>query len=205
MASVASLTSKRGGNRGAITRLIAKISDIIADASMDRDRKIHELNKKLDLYDKIKVVEALDTEIVELLAAAEVEDEMDSSGVVNMAAYDARDAAKFTLKKLMDEKAAEVAATANLNPPAATITPIINVTTATDSNIEILEDSESALIHPSSLKPPKNLNVMFTGATSSNKESKKRETPPVRKLYCPFCDGEHWPTDCLTVVYRQDS
>ncbi|EFX73941.1 hypothetical protein DAPPUDRAFT_252531 [Daphnia pulex] len=47
------------------------------------------------------------------------------------------------------------------------------------TKIEILEDRESTLIHSSSLKPPKNLNVTFTGATSSNKESKKRETHPV--------------------------
>ncbi|KAI9552577.1 hypothetical protein GHT06_020438 [Daphnia sinensis] len=68
MANVASLTSKRGGHRGAVTRLITKISDIVADAAMDRDRKIHELNNKFgDLYNKIKVVETLDTEIVELL------------------------------------------------------------------------------------------------------------------------------------------
>ncbi|XP_045023635.1 uncharacterized protein LOC123468017 [Daphnia magna] len=59
MASVATLTSKRGGNRGAVTRLITKLSDIITDATMHRDRKIYELNKKLeDLHDKIKVVEA---------------------------------------------------------------------------------------------------------------------------------------------------
>jgi hypothetical protein len=62
MASVATLTSKRGGNRGVVTRLIAKISDIITDAAMDRDRKIYELNKKLeDLHDKIKVVKTLDS------------------------------------------------------------------------------------------------------------------------------------------------
>ncbi|EFX73450.1 hypothetical protein DAPPUDRAFT_253081 [Daphnia pulex] len=135
MASVATLTSKRGGNRGAVTRLIAKISDIIADAAMDRDRKIYELNKKLtDLHDKIKVVETLDTEIVELLAAVDMEAEIDSAGVINTTAYDARDAAEFTLKKIMDEKAAEVAAAANPNPPAPTITPTINVTIATDSS-----------------------------------------------------------------------
>ena len=46
MTNVASLTSKRGGNRGAVTKLITKLSDIIADATMERDRKIHELNKK---------------------------------------------------------------------------------------------------------------------------------------------------------------
>jgi hypothetical protein len=145
MANVATLTSKRGGNRGAVTRLIAKISDIIVDAAMDRDRKIYEFNKKLtDLHDKIKVVETLDTEIVDLLAAADVQAEMDSAGVINTTAYDARDAAEFTLKKLMDEKAAEAATAAavaaatvaatNPNPPAPTITPTINVTTATDSS-----------------------------------------------------------------------
>ncbi|XP_046438873.1 uncharacterized protein LOC124190290 [Daphnia pulex] len=145
MANVATLTSKRGGNRDAVTRLIAKISDIIADAAMDRDRKIYELNKKLtDLHDKIKVVETLDTKIVELLAAADVQAEMDSAGVINTTAYDARDAAEFTLKKLMDEKAAEAATAAaasaatvaatNPNPPAPTITPTFNVTTATDSS-----------------------------------------------------------------------
>ncbi|EFX80206.1 hypothetical protein DAPPUDRAFT_244003 [Daphnia pulex] len=145
MASVATLTSKRGGNRGAVTRLIAKLSDIINDAAMDRDRKIHELNKKLeDLHDKIKVVETLDSEIVELLPAADVEAEMSNAGTTNAVAYDARDAAEFTLKTLMDEKAAEVAAAAaasaaaaaaaNPNPPAPTITPTINVTAATDSS-----------------------------------------------------------------------
>ena len=68
MANVASLTSKRGGNRGSVTNLINKLSDIIADATMERDRKIHELNKKLeDLHDKIKLVESLDSEIIELL------------------------------------------------------------------------------------------------------------------------------------------
>jgi acetolactate synthase small subunit len=87
MANVASLTSRRGGNHVAVARLIAKISDIVNDAAMDRDRKIHELNKKLgDLHDKIKVVETLDTEIVELLAAADVQAEMDIAGVINTTA-----------------------------------------------------------------------------------------------------------------------
>jgi hypothetical protein len=68
------------------------------------------------------------------------------------------------------------------------------------TEIEILEDSESYLTHPSLIKSfsVKSLNVMFTGATSS-KESKKRETTPARKLYCAFCDGEHWPTYCTIV------
>jgi hypothetical protein len=61
------------------------------------------------------------------------------------------------------------------------------------TEIEILEDSESKLIHPSSLQPPKKLNVLFSGAASSNKEFTKR------KLFCPFCSGEHRPTDCNTV------
>lgn len=131
MANVTYITSKSGSNRGAVTRLIANISDIIADAAMDRDRKIYELNKKLeDIHDKIKVVETLDSEIVELLPAADVEAEMTSA-----VAYDARDAAEFILKKLMDEKAAEVAAAAaNPDSPSATITPTINVTTETDSS-----------------------------------------------------------------------
>ena len=145
MANVTSLTSKRGGNRGQVTKLITKLSDIIADATMDRDRKIHELNKRLeDLHDKIKVVEALDFEIVELLPAADVEGEMDSADTINSTAYYARDAAEFELKKLMDEKAAEVAAAdaaaaattaaANPNPPAPTSIPTINVTIAADSS-----------------------------------------------------------------------
>ncbi len=151
---MASLISKRCGNRGAVTRLVAKISDIIPDAAMDRDRKIHELNNKLrDLHDKIKVVEALDTKIVKLLAAADVEDEMDSARVVNTAAYDARDAEEFTLKKLRDEKATEVAAAANPNPPAATITPTINVTTATHSSH-----------HPKFNLPDFNGNILMSNA-----------------------------------------
>ncbi len=124
MSNVASLTSKRGGNRGAVTRLINKISDIIADAAMDRDRKIYELNKKLeDLHDKIKVVEALDSEIVDLFAAADMEAEMANAGGINAVSYDARDAAEFTLKTLMDEKAAEVAAAAAASAAAAAALP----------------------------------------------------------------------------------
>ena len=102
MANVASLTSKRGGNRGAVTKLITKLSDIIADVTMERDRKIHELNKKLeDLHDKIKLVESLDSEIIELLPAADVEAEMASAGTINDTAYDARDATEYVLKKLV--------------------------------------------------------------------------------------------------------
>ena len=143
MANVASLTSKRGGNRGAVTKLITKLSDIIADVTMERDRKIHELNKKLeDLHDKIKLVESLDSEIIELLPADDVEAEMASAGTTNDTAYDARDAAEFVLKKLMDEKAEEIAtaaaaaaALANRQQiPAANPNPTINVTTATDSS-----------------------------------------------------------------------
>ncbi|EFX75852.1 hypothetical protein DAPPUDRAFT_322943 [Daphnia pulex] len=70
MGNVACLTSKRGGNPGAVIRLITKISDIIADVAMDRDRKIYELSKKLeDLNEKIKAVEALETEIIELFTS----------------------------------------------------------------------------------------------------------------------------------------
>ncbi len=57
---------------------------------------------------------------------------------------------------------------------------------------EILEDSESSISHSSVLKPQKQANVMFLGAASSNKESTKRN------LFCPFCSGDHWPTDCDT-------
>jgi hypothetical protein len=143
MANVASLTSKHGGNRGAVTKIITKLSDIIADATMERDRKIHELNKKLeDLHDKIKLVESLDSEIIELLPAADVEAEMASAGTINDTAYGARDAAEFVMKKLMDEKAEEIAtaaaaaaALANRQQiPAANPNPTINVTTATDSS-----------------------------------------------------------------------
>jgi hypothetical protein len=58
--------------------------------------------------------------------------------------------------------------------------------------IEILEDSESSISHSSTLKPPKKLNVMLMGAKPSTKEF------PQRKLLCPFCTGDHWPTDCDT-------
>ncbi|XP_032781178.1 uncharacterized protein LOC116919308 [Daphnia magna] len=58
--------------------------------------------------------------------------------------------------------------------------------------IEILEDSESSIFHSSALKPPKKLNVMLMGAKPSTKEF------PQQKLYCPFCTGHHWPTDCDT-------
>jgi hypothetical protein len=67
--------------------------------------------------------------------------------------------------------------------------------------IEILEDSESSLTHPSSFKQPQKLNVLFSGATSSAKEFSNR------KLLCPFCSGVHWPTDCdvaITVEARYE-
>ncbi len=70
---------------------------------------------------------------------------MSTAVTTNAVAYDARHAAEFTLKTLMDEKAAEVAAASAAsvaaaaaaipNRPAATITPTINVTTTdTDSS-----------------------------------------------------------------------
>ena len=58
--------------------------------------------------------------------------------------------------------------------------------------IEILEDSESSISHSSVLKPPNKTNVMLVGAKPSTKELAHR------KLFCPFCNGEHWPTDCDT-------
>ena len=110
--NLASLKSKRVGNRGAVTRLINKITDIIADAGMDRDRKIYELNKKLeDLYSKIKIVESLDSEIVYLLPVTDVEADMTYTGGINAITYDARDSEEFNLKTLMDEKAVDITAT----------------------------------------------------------------------------------------------
>ncbi|KAI9557301.1 hypothetical protein GHT06_017127 [Daphnia sinensis] len=64
--------------------------------------------------------------------------------------------------------------------------------------IEILEDSESSITHPSSLKQPRKLNVMFSWAKSAPKECQ-------RKLFCAFCTGEHWPTDCTTVKTAEDT
>lgn len=58
MATLGSLISRRGGNRGVVTRLLGKINAITTDQTLDRARKIHELNKKLqDLHDKIKVID----------------------------------------------------------------------------------------------------------------------------------------------------
>ena len=95
MASWASLKSKRVGNRGAITRLINKITDIIAGAAMDRDPKIYKLNKKLeDLHGTIKIIESLDSEIVDLLRATDVEADTTNAGGINAITYDARDSAK---------------------------------------------------------------------------------------------------------------
>lgn len=135
MATLGTLISRRGGNRGVVTRLLGKLNAIMTDQTLDRDRKIHELNKKLqDLHDKIKVIETLDAEILQNLPEAEVENEITSADSVNTVSYDARDEAEYVLSTLMAEKAAEEAANLAAAPAPTNITPTINVTTATDSS-----------------------------------------------------------------------
>ena len=52
------LTQKRGGNRGVVTKRLAKLQDIVDDTTLDRDLKIYELDKKLqDLHAKLKLIE----------------------------------------------------------------------------------------------------------------------------------------------------
>lgn len=68
IASLASLKATRGGNRGVNARLIIKIQEILDDSTITRDRKIHELDKKLqDLDDNIKTAERLDLVILQRL------------------------------------------------------------------------------------------------------------------------------------------
>jgi hypothetical protein len=42
------------------------------------------------------------------------------------------------------------------------------------------------------LKAPKKTSVMLVGTKPPTKELTHR------KLICPFCTGDHWPTDCDT-------
>jgi hypothetical protein len=80
---------------------------------MTRDCKIYELNKKLKhLHEKNKVIEELDSEIVDVLPTADMESEIANSCGIKAVSYDVRESAEFTLKTIMDEKVAEVAATA---------------------------------------------------------------------------------------------
>ncbi|KAI9558403.1 hypothetical protein GHT06_015183 [Daphnia sinensis] len=105
MATLGSLISKRGGNRGVVTRLLRRINNIMSDQAMERDRKIHELNKKLQkLHDKIKVLETLDSEIVQLLTEEEMATEITNADTINALSYDTRDEAEYVLSTLMAEK-----------------------------------------------------------------------------------------------------
>ena len=58
--------------------------------------------------------------------------------------------------------------------------------------IEILEDNESSISPSSVFKAPKKTSVMLVGTKPPTKELAHR------KLICPFCTGDHWPTDCDT-------
>lgn len=67
-----------------VTRLLGRINAIMSDQAMERDRKIHEFNKKLqELHDKIKVIETLDSEIIQMLNKEKVVTEITNADVVN--------------------------------------------------------------------------------------------------------------------------
>ncbi|KAI9563373.1 hypothetical protein GHT06_010834 [Daphnia sinensis] len=113
------LISRRAGNRGAVTRLLPKIQQIIDD--MARDNKIYELEKKLaDLHNKIKIIEALDGEIADKIDADELEEEINNADRYNSSVYDSRDTAEYILSKLKKGESgatqAAAAITAASNP-----------------------------------------------------------------------------------------
>ncbi|XP_057379667.1 uncharacterized protein LOC130701905 [Daphnia carinata] len=131
MASLNALGSKRAGNRGAVTRLIPKIQSIIDDQTMDKDQKVHELEKKLlDLHNKIKIIENLDNEIQDVIDENDLETEINASSTANSITYDARDAAEFVLMKLKQEisnEQAAMAAAATVENPVAQAPPFIAI------------------------------------------------------------------------------
>ncbi|KZS03386.1 Uncharacterized protein APZ42_033848 [Daphnia magna] len=130
------LIRKRAGNRGAVTRLLPKIQQIIDDATLARDNKFYELEKKLlDLHNKIKKIEILEVEIADIVDAGDLEDEISNADRYNSSVYDSRDAAEFILFKLKKEESdsiqvAAVIITAASNPVAQV--PAINVSTSVD-------------------------------------------------------------------------
>ncbi len=142
MASLRSLIQKRGGNRTATTKLIQTNNANIADATVPRDRKIHLLTKKLEeLHTKLKNMETLDPAIVETLDEADIEADINDAHTVNFNNNEARDEAEYVLQQLIDDRDAEIAATAAATAAAnphpqlpANLNPTINKTTATDSS-----------------------------------------------------------------------
>ena len=118
------LTQKRGGNRGAVTRLLTKLQGIVDDTTLDRDLRIYELDKKLqDLHSKLKLIETLDQQVQDETDVADVAAEIDNADNFNSSAFDIRDRAEFELLKLRKEvanqDAATTAAAAALNRPPA--------------------------------------------------------------------------------------
>ena len=90
------LTQKRGGNRGAVTRLLTKLQGIVDDTTLDRDLKIYELDKKLqDLRSKLKLIETLDQQVQDETDVADVAAEIDNADNFNSSAFDNRDRAEF--------------------------------------------------------------------------------------------------------------
>jgi len=126
MADPARLTASRGGNRAAATRLVNKITDIIADGTTARAQKIHELQNKIaNLEAKIATIEEIDAAIQEELDPDYVAAEMDAADINNQTFRDAKDGFTFQLRMLQD---AEDAANAAL---ALATAPIVPATTAT--------------------------------------------------------------------------
>jgi len=117
MTDLTRLTALRRGNRGAATRLVNKISDIIADAATSRAQKIHELTRKIaDLETKITVIEGFDNSILDELDAADLATEMETADTNNQTLRDARVGFDFQLQTLRE---AEAAANATLAPAPA--------------------------------------------------------------------------------------
>ena len=100
------LVAQRGDSRAVATRLITRITQIHADAAIDRPRKIHDLKQKLvELHLLLVKIEDLDDKVI---------DETDDADVV--AEQDAIDNVMFQIGVLEREEANAVAAAVPLVP-----------------------------------------------------------------------------------------
>ena len=79
MADLARLITFLRANRGAATRPINTVNNLIADATLSGTHLIHQLRRKIDsLERKLTLIEQFDNDIFQLNAAADLEAEVDS-------------------------------------------------------------------------------------------------------------------------------
>ncbi len=143
MADRPRLVAQRGGSRGAATRLITRMQQIHADATIERPRKIHDLRQKLaDLNRLLGKIEDFDDRIYAETDVADLEAEQDAVETNNTIIKDARDTALFQIGVLEGEEAAALAAAIPpppaANPPPAPVNPAPVVNTRASSRPKIL-------------------------------------------------------------------